>query len=250
MPPYNVDVVDLYDLVAVLGYFNADISKRQDIAEVVRVQDEVGTYCQLRNIPVAIFTVGLMDQVMHLNTPKSKEIIERINTKNEKEEVNSFFKDSTEAPDDTKISLWLIENSSKFVSYFVDNYALYDLIAELGYFSVDGSKKNCEDRGRVWADVQKYCKETRIPFDKFVFWLMHRVSLRNTPHSQTIIKRIKEYRVRNQYDGMNDYGSYEYDYDWWEEELERRAEPFMFFYGDPGLDDDCEWNDDWDGPKY
>ena len=61
---YNTEYISqLYNLAAELGYFKANITKKND-AEVARIGRELHLYCQENKVPVEVFGITLENRVI------------------------------------------------------------------------------------------------------------------------------------------------------------------------------------------
>lgn len=238
---------ELYDLAAELSYFNADIVKKND-DEKNRVWNEAHTYCQKNGTPFDVFALWLLNRVALVNTSRSKALLERITDKEKNEKFDSDHKnDNSREPDYAEIQAW-IKGHPTMVSYSPNNDELYDLVAELGYFNANILRNYYEERKRVWIDVHSYCKRNQIRVDFFIGWLINCLLLKK-PASKTLIKifNIKKEKV----DSNRQYKYSKFSFDDSDMEERRYREYLEEFPAiDPQLHQDCEYNDDWDGPKY
>lgn len=239
---------ELYDLAAELSYFNADIVKKND-DEKNRVWNEAHTYCQKNGTPFDVFALWLLNRVALVNTSRSKALLERITDKEKNEKIDSDHKnDNSREPDSAEIQAWIKDHPTTF-SYSPNNDELYDLVAELGYFNANILRNYYEERKRVWIDVHSYCERNQIRLGVFTGWLMNCLSLK-TPASKTLMKIFKKIK-KVEVDSNSQYRYsklYFDDSDWIEKRYREYLEEFPAI--DPQLHPDCDYNDDWDGPKY
>jgi hypothetical protein len=132
--------------------------------------------------------------------------------------------------------------------YSPDNSCLYDIVAELGYFNADKTKKDFEERKRVWVDTHNYCLKNNIPFDVFLIWLMKRLENKSESRNFVEIIKKKEREAEEYYLYGDPFSTIPTEEEWLslQEEEGDEKDYDLCFYGDP-----CqEWKDDWDGDKF